>query len=232
MGKSIDFYVSEVKKEYTITMNLEEDDDDVLLQGGGGGLEEQLRLTQNEVDDLREAFDLFDVDRKGTIYSKDLADILREILFQDNKNNNNTTRLVVGLTKSNHHHNKNRKNADLTRLIETLSTRQDDDVLNFDSFVSLFMDTKKNNAAAGKQQQEGDDDNNDMQRVFNLFDTDGKGYIDIDDLREVAAELGETSMAEEELQEMIQRSSSSPGFDINKVTYEDFCSIMTKKLFS
>ncbi|KAL4891903.1 hypothetical protein BDV59DRAFT_181225 [Aspergillus ambiguus] len=41
-------------------------------------------------------------------------------------------------------------------------------------------------------------------RAFELFDEGGKGYIDLDDLRRVARELGETGLEEEELRAMIE----------------------------
>ena len=68
---------------------------------------------------------------------------------------------------------------------------------------------------------------NDMQRVFSLFDVDQKGYITLEDLKRVAADLGESSMTEAELQEMMQRASSS-----GRVFPKDFETIMNHKLWS
>ena len=42
------------------------------------------------------------------------------------------------------------------------------------------------------------------QRAFELFDKDGKGLICVQDLQRVAVELGETSLTEIQLQDMIQ----------------------------
>lgn len=64
-----------------------------------------------------------------------------------------------------------------------------------------------------------------LRKVFDLFDTDKKGYIDEQDLRAVADDLGE-SMTDEELQEMLRRAS-----DNGQVTYEEFASVMNRKLF-
>ncbi|GAD94467.1 cell division control protein Cdc31, putative [Paecilomyces variotii No. 5] len=59
-------------------------------------------------------------------------------------------------------------------------------------------------------------------RAFELFDEGGKGYIDLEDLRRVARELGETGLEEEELRAMIEE------FDlegVGGVTREGFVSI-------
>lgn len=59
-------------------------------------------------------------------------------------------------------------------------------------------------------------------RAFTLFDEGGKGYIDLDDLRRVARELGETGLEEDELRAMIEE------FDlegVGGVTREGFVGI-------
>ena len=65
------------------------------------------------------------------------------------------------------------------------------------------------------------DPREEINRAFDLFDTDGKGAIDIQDLRRVAAELGE-GLQEEELNAMIEE------FDMDgdgRITREDFIGI-------
>lgn len=69
---------------------------------------------------------------------------------------------------------------------------------------------------------------NDMHRIFELFDVDKKGYIEVRDLKRVTNDLGENSMTDMELQEMIARASSRGG----RVDLEDFTSVMTKKLWT
>jgi Ca2+-binding EF-hand superfamily protein len=63
--------------------------------------------------------------------------------------------------------------------------------------------------------------------VFRLFDLDGKGYIDLQDLQRVALELGEHDMTHDELHEMMERAANSKG----KVSLEDFTRMMTMNLF-
>lgn len=59
-------------------------------------------------------------------------------------------------------------------------------------------------------------------RAFELFDEGGKGFIDLEDLRRVARELGETGLEEDELRAMIEE------FDlegVGGVTRDGFLSI-------
>lgn len=76
--------------------------------------------------------------------------------------------------------------------------------------------------------QSDKDSREDIQRVFNLFDVQNRGYISFEDLRRVSKELGET-MTEAELREMIERAD---GDHDGNVTAEDFFKIMTKTTFS
>ncbi|RJE19158.1 Cell division control protein [Aspergillus sclerotialis] len=48
------------------------------------------------------------------------------------------------------------------------------------------------------------DPRDEILRAFELFDEGGKGFIDLEDLRRVARELGETGLEEEELRAMIE----------------------------
>ena len=63
-----------------------------------------------------------------------------------------------------------------------------------------------------------------MRSAFRLFDKEGKGWIGLKDLRQVAKELGE-DVALEEIEEMIAEAS---GNGATKVSEEDFFSIMKK----
>ena len=60
-----------------------------------------------------------------------------------------------------------------------------------------------------------------IQNAFELFDINGDKFIDIEDLRKVAEELGET-MTEEELMEMLNGASKKAGEDEGKVNQNDF----------
>ena len=48
------------------------------------------------------------------------------------------------------------------------------------------------------------DPREEIERAFELFDAENKGYIDLEDLKRVARELGETGLEEEELRAMVE----------------------------
>eukprot|EP00178_Gracilaria_changii_P013383 TRINITY_DN3792_c2_g1_i1.p1 TRINITY_DN3792_c2_g1~~TRINITY_DN3792_c2_g1_i1.p1 ORF type:complete len:114 (-),score=28.43 TRINITY_DN3792_c2_g1_i1:34-375(-) len=65
---------------------------------------------------------------------------------------------------------------------------------------------------------------NGINKIFDLFDDDRSGSININNIRRVAKELGET-MNVSELEEMLQRASTNG----REITREDFYAIMTKR---
>jgi centrin-1 len=86
--------------------------------------------------------------------------------------------------------------------------------IDFDEFLDMMS------SKMGSQNSQED-----VAKVFNLFDSEGKGRITLRDLQRVAKELGET-MTDAELLEMIERADSDGDAEI---TPEDFYAIMTKK---
>jgi centrin-1 len=67
---------------------------------------------------------------------------------------------------------------------------------------------------------------NGINKIFDLFDDDGSGFVNVNNIKRVAKELGET-MSQEELIEMLERASSNN----KEISREDFYNIMTKKTF-
>ena len=76
--------------------------------------------------------------------------------------------------------------------------------------------------------QPADGEEDEARRVFDLFDIDQKGYIDVADLRRIAEELGEV-MGDAELQEMIRRATASPE---GRVTLDDFEAVLNHPLMT
>ena len=60
-------------------------------------------------------------------------------------------------------------------------------------------------------------------RAFELFDVNGKGYIDVEDLRRVAKELGETGLEEEELRAMVEEFDMEGRGGVGKREFEMIC---------
>ena len=102
----------------------------------------------------------------------------------------------------------------LQRLLVSLESLPLSMLLSLDDFIRLL--TTPNQA----------DTRDEWEKIFDLFDESGKGYITVDDLAHVAKDLGET-MGEDELRAMIYRAEKS-----GRVTLEKFNDIMNKKLFS
>ena len=65
-----------------------------------------------------------------------------------------------------------------------------------------------------------------VNRMFDMFDHDHLGSINLVNISRVAKELGET-MSSEELKEIVQAASSNG----QEITREDFYNIMTKKSY-
>jgi len=65
-----------------------------------------------------------------------------------------------------------------------------------------------------------------IKKIFDLFDDDGSGAINLNNLKRVAKELGET-MTADELKEMLERAAGNG----EEISFDDFYNIMTKKAF-
>jgi Ca2+-binding EF-hand superfamily protein len=152
-------------------------------------------LSQAELEDLQDAFQLFDTENKGIIAVSELRKVLQSLAEES------------GLPS---------KNSVMSRIVLAIKKIPDDNNLTLADFIRLLTEPDAN------------DKRDEIQKVFDMFDVDNKGFINLDDLRKIASEeLGET-MADEELEEMIERAASNDG----KVTMEDFTEVMTKQLFS
>merc|ERR1711934_1135113 len=123
-------------------------------------------LTEDEIEEIREAFNLFDTDGSA--------------------------------------------------MIADLDTPENASGINFEHFLESITAKLGN-----KESKEG------IARIFDLFDDDKSGNINIHNLRRVAKELGET-MSADELKEMLERAASNG----DEISFEDFYFIMTKKTFA
>jgi len=109
-----------------------------------------------------------------------------------------------------------KKNPTIYTMIADLDTHENADGINFENFLDAITDKLGN-----KESRDG------IARIFDLFDDDKSQAINIQNLRRVAKELGET-MSAEELKEMLERAASNG----DEISFEDFYFIMTKKTFA
>ena len=155
------------------------------------------QLSRSEREDLLRMFELFDMEQKGTISLLEFKSVLEEVAKEDNDENESSKRATL----------------ERVLALPAFQTKQDRQ-LTQEEFVQILS------------QSSSEEEEDQVKHVFDLFDTDKKGYINVDDLRRIADELGE-SMNEEELQEMIQRASQD-----GRVTLEDFEAVLNHKLMA
>jgi len=145
-------------------------------------------LTDEEIEEIREAFAMFDTEGTGTIDPRELKAAMHSLGFE--KKSPTVYEMICDLEE---------KGAEI----------------DFDEFLDAIS-----NKLGNRETKEGID------RIFDLFDDDKTGSINLNNLRRVAKELGET-MSLDELKEMLHRAASNG----EEITREDFYNIMTKKAF-
>ena len=62
-----------------------------------------------------------------------------------------------------------------------------------------------------------------VERAYNLFDNDRKGFIVVEDLRRVARDLGETGLEEEEMAAMIEEFDFEGTGTVAKESFYAIC---------
>ena len=142
----------------------------------------------NTIEEIKEAFNLFDTDGSGTIDPRELRAAMQSLGFESK---NPTIYAMI---------------ADLDKLGAAID---------FDTFLDAITDK-----LGDKESKPG------IEKIFRLFDDDGSGTINLNNLRRVAKELGET-MTVDELHEMLERAAS----DGHEISLDDFYTIMTKRAF-
>jgi Ca2+-binding EF-hand superfamily protein len=145
-------------------------------------------LTEDEIEEIREAFNLFDTDNTGTIDPKELKAAMQSLGFES-------------------------KNPTIYQMIADLENEGSQ--IDFDTFLRAITDK------LGDKETRGG-----IKKIFELFDDDNSGTINLNNLKRVAKELGET-MTGDELKEMLERAAA----DGTEISFDDFYNIMTKKAF-
>lgn len=147
-------------------------------------------LTESEIEEVREAFNLFDVDGSGTIDPRELREAMKSLGYDA----------------------KNQVIADMIADLDRDGTGE----IDFDEFLDIFS-LRMGGAGGGDSKEE-------IQKIFNLFDDEKKGYISLQNLKRVARCLGE-NMSDADLLEMIERADTD---NDGLVSLDDFYHVMTK----
>eukprot|EP00761_Pharyngomonas_kirbyi_P012427 gb/GECH01012454.1/.p1 GENE.gb/GECH01012454.1/~~gb/GECH01012454.1/.p1 ORF type:complete len:165 (+),score=61.94 gb/GECH01012454.1/:1-495(+) len=146
----------------------------------------KLELTEEQKQQLKEAFDLFDTDGSGTIDAKELKVSMRALGFEP-------------------------KSGEIKKMISDID-RDGRGVLDFQEFLDLM--TAKMSEKDSKEE---------LMKAFRLFDLNNTNSITLDDLEQVAQDLGE-NVTMEELKEMISEAAEGG----SEVSPEQFLRIMRK----
>jgi Ca2+-binding EF-hand superfamily protein len=96
-----------------------------------------------------------------------------------------------------------------------VSDQSEEGEVDFDGFLDLMVAR-----IDGRESQE------EIVRIFELFDSNDRGYITVDDLARVVKELGE-NFTRKELDEMIERADLDQDGAINR---QEFVNLMLKRV--
>lgn len=162
-------------------------------------------LTEEQKQEIKEAFDLFDTDKSGTIDYHELKVAMRALGFDVNKQ-------------------------EVTKLMQEYD-RNESGHIEYADFVEISMSAswytieivcKAELYDVVTQKISERDPDEEIMKAFALFDEDNTGKISLKNLRKVARELGE-NLADDELQAMIDEFDKNQDGEIDA---EEFMSIM------
>ncbi|RNF03011.1 centrin [Trypanosoma conorhini] len=162
-----------------------------------------LELTEDQQQEIKEAFDLFDTDGSGTIDAKELKVAMRALGFEPRKDE--VRHLLMSITDE-----RGASGADAPA-----GTGAGGEPLSicFAEFMELM---------ARKMTER--DSREEMLKAFHLFDSDKTGKISFKNLKRVAQELGE-NMTDAELQEMIDEADRDGDGEVSE---DEFLRVMKK----
>jgi Ca2+-binding EF-hand superfamily protein len=89
--------------------------------------------------------------------------------------------------------------------------------------VSQLLISQQAFAQVAAQRMLAREPQEEINRAFDLFDSDQKGYIDLDDLKKVARELGETGLEEDELRAMIEEFDLDGKGGVGREAFINIC---------
>ncbi|EOD27080.1 hypothetical protein EMIHUDRAFT_434941 [Emiliania huxleyi CCMP1516] len=172
---------------------------------GGKGKPGKSELTEEQKQEIREAFDLFDTDGSGTIDAKELKVAMRALGFEPKKARRR-------LRPPGRRDAACERREEIKKMIDEID-KDGSGTIEFDEFLQMMT-----------QKMGEKDSREEILKAFRLFDDDDTGKITFSNLKRVAKELGE-NMTDEELQEMIDEADRDGDGEINE---EEFLRIMKK----
>ncbi|NWX88956.1 CETN2 protein, partial [Nothoprocta pentlandii] len=163
----------------------------------------KLELTEEQKQEIREAFDLFDADGTGNIDVKELKARKRPW-----KQAGQTTLFCVAMRALGFEP----KKEEIKKMISDID-KEGTGKISFNDFLAVMT-----------QKMAEKDSKEEILKAFKLFDDDETGKISFKNLKRVAKELGE-NLTDEELQEMIDEADRDGDGEVNE---QEFLRIMKK----
>ncbi|KAJ5899687.1 calcium-binding component of the spindle pole body (SPB) half-bridge [Penicillium taxi] len=153
------------------------------------------RLTEEQREEINEAFTLFDLDRDRHLDYHELRVAFRALGFTLSKQELISLLTTYGVPRPQVQQQQQQQPSQAPSKANTGPNPQHPS--------NLLMPLSSFQAVTALKILERDP-RDEILRAFELFDEGGKGFIGLDDLRRVARELGETGLEEEELRAMIE----------------------------
>lgn len=147
-------------------------------------------LTDDEILEIKDAFDLFDTDKSGKIDTSDLKQAMQSQGFE-------------------------LKSPVIYKMVCEIDIEGRGKV-DFAEFLDLM--TEQDVQESSKEE---------LRKVFNLFDVDQIGFIELNNLKRIVKELGE-SLKEEEIVDLITKSDADGD---GRVSFQEFYDIMSRTSF-
>jgi Ca2+-binding EF-hand superfamily protein len=174
----------------------------------------KFELTEEQKQEIREAFDLFDTDGSGTIDAKELKVAMRALGFEPKKEE--IKKMISDIDKD------GSGTIDFNEFLEMMTAK----MVCFDalSHFDVALPDEHFCIMLTCSLQSERDPMEEIIKAFRLFDDDETGKISFRNLKRVAKELGE-NMTDEELQEMIDEADRDGDGEVSE---EEFIRIMKK----
>ncbi|KAJ5108010.1 hypothetical protein N7456_004685 [Penicillium angulare] len=172
------------------------------------------RLTEEQREEINEAFTLFDLDRDRHLDYHELRVAFRALGFTLTKQELISLLTTYGVPRPQVQQQQAQNNHN--------AASQSSKGGNPQHPSNLLMPLSSFQAVTALKILERDP-RDEILRAFELFDEGQKGFIDLEDLRRVARELGETGLEEEELRAMIEEFDLEGAGGVTREAFVGIC---------
>jgi calmodulin len=152
-------------------------------------------LTEEQINEFKDAFTLFDKDNDGVVTAKELSTVLKSL------GHNPTEQELGEMIASVDSDGRCRHFLLPESAVASPSSRvrAGNGQIDFSEFLTMM--------SRRMTEMQGEDD--DLRAAFKVFDKDGNGFISAQELRQVMINLGE-KLSEEEIESMIREAGTRP----------------------